>query len=134
LLSTKEKTNFLNNIKKCLFNKDINIPEEKTLLKNIVSNKTNKINLKQNLSTSELQVVENNLKINSAHITKAGLDEKKEKTNQDSFLILENLFENILNIFGVFDGHGKKWTFNINSCFQFFIPIFNQKRKLLQYK
>ena len=107
LLSTKEKTNFLNNIKKCLFNKDINIPEEKTLLKNIVSNKTNKINLKQNLSTSELQVVENNLKINSAHITKAGLDEKKEKTNQDSFLILENLFENILNIFGVFDGHGK---------------------------
>ena len=107
LLSTKEKTNFLNNIKKCLFNKDINIPEEKTLLKNIVPNKTNKINLKQNLSTSELQVVENNLKINSAHITKAGLDEKKEKTNQDSFLILENLFENILNIFGVFDGHGK---------------------------
>ena len=107
LLSTKEKTNFLNNIKKCLFNKDINILEEKTLLKNIVSNKTNKINLKQNLSTSELQVVENNLKINSAHITKAGLDEKKEKTNQDSFLILENLFENILNIFGVFDGHGK---------------------------
>lgn len=107
LLSTKEKTNFLNNIKKCLFNKDINIPEEKTLLKNIVSNKTNKINLKQNLSTSELQVVENNLKINSAHITKAGLDDKKEKTNQDSFLILENLFENILNIFGVFDGHGK---------------------------
>jgi serine/threonine protein phosphatase PrpC len=107
LLSTKEKTNFLNNIKKCLFNKDINIPEEKTLLKNIVSNKTNKINLKQNLSTSELQVVENCLKINSAHITKAGLDDKKEKTNQDSFLILENLFENILNIFGVFDGHGK---------------------------
>ena len=44
LLSTKEKTNFLNNIKKCLFNKDINITEEKTLLKNIISNKTNKIN------------------------------------------------------------------------------------------
>ena len=104
LLSTKEKTNFLNNIKKCLFNKDINMPEEKDLLKNIISNK---INLKQNLSTSELQVVENSLKINSAYITKAGLDEKKEKTNQDSFLILENLFENILNIFGVFDGHGK---------------------------
>ena len=106
-LSTKEKTTFLNNIKKCLFNNDIPMPDEKDLLKNVISNKTNIINLKQNLSTSELMIVENNLKINSAYITKAGLDDKKEKTNQDSFLILENLYENILNIFGVFDGHGK---------------------------
>ena len=70
-------------------------------------NKSNQINLKQNLSTTELQTVDNNMHINYAFITKAGLDEKKEKINQDSFLVLEKLFENELNIFGVFDGHGK---------------------------
>ena len=107
LLSKTEKTNFLNNIKKCLFNREININSENDFIKDIKQNKQHKINLKQNLSSNELQLVENNLKINSGFITKAGLDEQKEKTNQDSYLILQNLFENILNFFGIFDGHGK---------------------------
>ena len=107
LLSKDAKTNFLNNIKKCLFNKDINMNLEKDYSNSLKPKKSNKINLKQNLSTTELQKVDNTIKINSAFITKAGLDDKKEKINQDSFLTLEKIFENILNIFGIFDGHGK---------------------------
>ena len=107
LLSKDAKTNFLNNIKKCLFNKDINMNLEKDFSNSLKPKKSNKINLKQNLSTTELQKVDNNIKINSAFITKAGLDDKKEKINQDSFLTLEKIFENLLNIFGIFDGHGK---------------------------
>ena len=107
LLSKDAKTNFLNNIKKCLFNKDINMNLEKDYSNSLKPKKSNKINLKQNLSTTELQKVDNNIKINSAFITKAGLDDKKEKINQDSFLTLEKIFENLLNIFGIFDGHGQ---------------------------
>lgn len=100
-LSKNEKKIFLNNIKKCLFNtKNANIKNDVFKL----NNRTNKINLKENLS-----FFENNLNINihSSHITKAGLDEKKEKINQDSFLILEKIFENNISIYGIFDGHGK---------------------------
>ena len=107
LLTKDEKTNFLNNIKKCLFNKDINMNLDKNFQKSTKPKNSNKINLKQNLSTTEIQKEDTNIKINSAFITKAGLEDNKEKTNQDSFLTLEKLFENLLNIFGIFDGHGK---------------------------
>ena len=38
--------------------------------------------------------------------TKAGICDEEEKTNQDSYLIKENIFGEDLNLYGVFDGHG----------------------------
>ena len=103
-LSKQEKTSLLNNMKKCLFRQtlDLNKPQI------FIQNKLNNINLKENISIAESQIIENNeTKINSYFITKAGTDDKKEKINQDSYLIFPNIFDNLLNIFGIFDGHGK---------------------------
>ena len=103
-LSKQEKTSLLNNMKKCLFKQtlDLNKPQI------FIPNKLNNINLKENISIAESQIIENNeTKINSYFITKAGTDDKKEKINQDSYLIFPNTFDNLLNIFGIFDGHGK---------------------------
>ncbi len=103
-LSKQEKTSLLNNMKKCLFKQtlDLNKPQI------FIPNKLNNINLKENISIAESQIIENNeTKINSYFITKAGTDDKKEKINQDSYLIFPNIFDNLLNIFGIFDGHGK---------------------------
>ena len=102
-LTKSQRNKFLNEIKKCLFNKEM----KSDFGKYIETDKLNKINLKINLSTTELQNSENDIDIKSSYITKAGIDDKKEKINQDSYLLLEKLFENILNIYGVFDGHGK---------------------------
>ena len=38
--------------------------------------------------------------------TKAGICDEVEKTNQDSYLIKENIFGEDFNLYGVFDGHG----------------------------
>ena len=122
-LSKNEKTNFLNNLKKCLFNKEINIENEY-----LKSNKLKKINLKKNLSITESHILEDNININSAFITKAGIDDKKEKINQDSYLILEKLFENNLNIFGVFDGHGKNGHL-ISSLVSKFLTVYLSKKE-----
>ena len=42
----------------------------------------------------------------SSILTKAGICDEKEKDNQDSYIIIENLFSENFNIYGVFDGHG----------------------------
>ena len=42
----------------------------------------------------------------SSILTKAGINDDKEKINQDSYLIIENLFSKNFNIYGIFDGHG----------------------------
>ena len=103
ILQKNQKKKFLNEIKKCLFNNEI----KKDFIKYIETDKLNKKNLKLDLSTTESQNIEKIINITSSYITKAGIDDKKEKINQDSYLILEKLFENILNIYGIFDGHGK---------------------------
>ena len=104
-LSKNEKKKFLNEIKKSLFNNNVNMKDN--YLKSKKLEKLNKINLRENLSITDLQNTENNININYSYITKEGLDDKKKKINQDSYLILDNVFENLLNIFGIFDGHGK---------------------------
>ena len=103
IISKNKRNKFMNEIKKCLFNIEI----KNDLVKYIETDKLNKINLKLDLSTTESQDNEKIINITSSFITKAGIDDKKEKINQDSYLILEKLFENILNIYGIFDGHGK---------------------------
>ena len=89
--------------------------------------KSKKISLKENLSVTEIQTIENTFNIKSAYITKAGVDEKKEKKNQDSFLILEKLFENILNIYGIFDGHGKNGNLISNLISKFLSQYLKNK-------
>ena len=58
---------------------------------------TNKYSLTQ--SRKEIPVI-------SSIVTKAGICDDKEKINQDSYLIIENLFFQNINIYGIYDGHG----------------------------
>jgi len=132
ILTKNKKTNFLNNIKKCLFNEgpnlknvskdyntnsnnNINIEDEDLKLETSVVlkkkktadfSKTYRINLKENISLSVSQMNDSNIKILSCMATQPGINDNKEKTNQDSYLILENLFDLKFNIYGIFDGHG----------------------------
>ena len=132
VLTKNKKTNFLNNIKKCLFNEsrnikdvskdyntnsntNINIEDEDLKLetsmevkrkKTVDFSKKYRINLKENISLSVSQMNDSNIKILSSMVTQPGINDNKEKINQDSYLILENLFGLKFNIYGIFDGHG----------------------------
>ena len=132
VLTKNKKTNFLNNIKKCLFNEsrniknvskdyntnsntNIKIEDEDLKLetsmelkrkKTVDFSKTYRISLKENISFSVSQMNDSNIKILSSMVTQPGINDNKEKINQDSYLILENLFGLKFNIYGIFDGHG----------------------------
>ena len=60
---------------------------------------------KMSFQPKEDKILDKNIIISSA-ITKPGLNDDEEKTNQDSYLIKENIFGENFNIYGVFDGHG----------------------------
>ena len=62
-------------------------------------------NSKLNLNLNQNQIPHKN-KIISSFLTKAGLCDDKEKINQDSYIIIENLLSQNFNIYGIFDGHG----------------------------
>ena len=156
LIKNKKKI-FLNNIKKCLFNKvsntqkllddlnsnnnnNINIEEEDLQFKNSINIKKRKtaefsniikINLKQNISFTESEINELKIKIKSSKITQPGLNYNKPKTNQDSYLILENIFEQKLNIYGIFDGHGENGHLISNLISKFFAQYFTNKKNYL---
>lgn len=63
------------------------------------------INSKLKLGSNLNQIPYKN-KIISSFLTKAGLCDDKEKINQDSYIIIENLLSQNFNIYGIFDGHG----------------------------
>ena len=150
LLNKNKKTIFLNKIKRCLFKKDIsskdlskvnlkinNSEEEDLKFKNSINiqkGKTqklqnlHKINLKENISITESQINEYKQKLKSFVITKPGLNNNKIKKNQDSYLILENIFEQRFSIYGVFDGHGKNGHLISNLVSQFLSNYFTNKR------
>jgi len=60
---------------------------------------------KMSFQPKDGKLLNKNIIISSA-ITKPGLNDDVEKTNQDSYLIIENIFGENFNIYGVFDGHG----------------------------
>ena len=60
---------------------------------------------KMSFQPKDDKLLNKNIIISSA-ITKPGLNDDEEKTNQDSYLIKENIFGENFNIYGVFDGHG----------------------------
>ena len=86
-----------NNDKNDCLDCDIINTKQKQSCKNIIS----KLILGPNLN----QISNNNIIISSL-LTKAGICDDKEKVNQDSYIIIENLFYQPFNIYGVFDGHG----------------------------
>ena len=137
LLINSKKTNFLNNLKKCLFDKEINsnlnsninTEEDLKFKKSINIQKINnyKINLKNNISFNESEIIQTKYEIKSSYITQAGLNDNKNKTNQDSYLILENIFDQKLNIYGIFDGHGENGHLISNLVSQFLSQYFTHK-------
>ena len=157
MLIKNKKTDFLNNIKKCLFNKvsnikkisnefnsisnsNINTDEEDLKFKkliNIQKRKTAefsniyKINLKQNISFTESEINELKIKIKSSKITQPGLNDNKIKTNQDSYLILENIFNQKLKIYGIFDGHGDNGHLISDLISKFLSQYFTNKKNFI---
>jgi len=85
--------NIINDSNDCLDLNDFSKKKEKTF------------NSKLNLNLNQNQIPHKN-KIISSFLTKAGLCDDKEKINQDSFIIIENLLSQNFNIYGIFDGHG----------------------------
>jgi len=79
-----------------------------------MNGKTKKLKLKGDIQPSRKmsfqpkddKLLNQNIILSSV-ITKPGLNDEIEKTNQDSYLIKENIFEENFNIYGVFDGHGE---------------------------
>ena len=76
--------------------------------------KSEKIDISCKNMTSRLYLATNKNKISnfnnniilSSVITIPGILDEKEKINQDSYFIKENIFKENFNIYGVFDGHG----------------------------
>ena len=142
ILSKCKKTSFLNNLKKCLFDKDTNSnsninSEEELKFKNCIkiekrktADFTNnyKINLKTNISYNESEINQSKPDIKSAKVTLAGLNNNKKKTNQDSYLILENMFDQKLNIYGIFDGHGENGHLISNLVSNYLSYFFSHKK------
>jgi serine/threonine protein phosphatase PrpC len=54
---------------------------------------------------NQISSLNNNITVSSV-ITMPGICDEKEKINQDSYLIKENIFKENFSIYGVFDGHG----------------------------
>ena len=151
LLIKNKKTAFLNNVKKCLFNKVISLKkelndfnsnsitntDEDLKFKNKInfqkkktaefSNNIYKINLKENISFTESEIIPKQI-IKSSIITEAGLNDNKKKINQDSYLISENIFNQKLNIYGIFDGHGKNGHLISNLVSKFLSQYFTNKK------
>ena len=84
--------------------------------KEIKNGKKKKIKLKESikgiknsrkicLQPKDDKLLNKNIILSSAK-TKPGINNDVEKTNQDSYLIKENIFGEKFNIYGVFDGHG----------------------------
>ena len=91
------RTNDNNNDKNDCLDFDIINTKQKQSCKNIIS--------KLILGPNRNQISNKNIIISSL-LTKAGICDDKEKVNQDSYIIIENLFYQPFNIYGVFDGHG----------------------------
>lgn len=91
-----------------IFKKKILIYENQNNENNKNQEKTDKscknITIKFHLSPNNSEI--SNKKKVSSILTKAGICDEKEKINQDSYLIIENLFSLNFNIYAIFDGHG----------------------------
>ena len=121
-----------------IFEKKLNLNENKLNLKeNIESDENlneifrkhgksckvmkNKYSLSQNQNETHEKI------IISSILTKAGISDEQEKINQDSHLIIENLFFQNFNIYGIFDGHGDNGHLISKYISDFMISFYNNK-------
>ena len=82
------------------------------------SNKDNATNRNKNIIISSVT-------------TMSGICDEKEKINQDSYLIKENIFKENYNIFGVFDGHGENGHFVSKYISEYMNDYFTDKLNYL---
>jgi len=103
-LIEKKLSNIKNNTEDNHINKIINQPKinsEKVEIS--CKNMTSRLYLAPN--KNQISSLNNNITVSSV-ITMPGICDEKEKINQDSYLIKENIFKENFSIYGVFDGHG----------------------------
>jgi serine/threonine protein phosphatase PrpC len=103
-LIEKKLSNIKNKTEDNHINKIINQPKinsEKIYIS--CKNMTSRLYLAPN--KNQISSLNNNITVSSV-ITMPGLCDEKEKINQDSYLIKENIFNENFSIYGVFDGHG----------------------------
>ena len=103
-LIEKKLSNIKNKTEDNHINKIINQPKinsEKIYIS--CKNMTSRLYLAPN--KNQISSLNNNITVSSV-ITMPGLCDEKEKINQDSYLIKENIFKENFSIYGVFDGHG----------------------------
>ena len=82
------------------------------------SNKDNATNRNKNIIISSVT-------------TMSGICDEKEKINQDSYLIKENIFKENYNIYGVFDGHGENGHFVSKYISEYMNDYFTDKLNYL---
>ena len=85
-----------NNLKEKKFNNENH--------KNLI--KSRKKGYRYSMNQKEIPLLNKNIIISSV-ITKPGICDEEEKVNQDSYLIKESIFNEDLNLYGIFDGHGE---------------------------
>ena len=103
-LIEKKLSNIKNKTEDNHINKIINQPKINSEKIDIsCKNMTSRLYLAPN--KNQISSLNNNITVSSV-ITMPGLCDEKEKINQDSYLIKENIFNENFSIYGVFDGHG----------------------------
>lgn len=126
----KRKKVPLNNSTDFSSSSDINKPEK-------ISDSAKKSNNKKSLSNTYNEVDQLSFKSKSisciSYKTLPGrINAFKQKQNQDSFLIMTNIFDIVgFNIFGVFDGHGTNGHLSSDFTKKFFELFFNRKSTYL---
>ena len=103
-LIEKKLSNIKNKTEDNHINKIMNQPKINSEKVDIsCKNMTSRLYLAPN--KNQISSLNNNITVSSV-ITMPGICDEKEKINQDSYLIKENIFKENFSIYGVFDGHG----------------------------
>ena len=103
-LIEKKLSNIKNKTEDNHINKIVNQPKINSEKVDIsCKNMTSRLYLAPN--KNQISSLNNNITVSSV-ITMPGICDEKEKINQDSYLIKENIFKENFSIYGVFDGHG----------------------------
>ena len=103
-LIEKKLSNIKNKTEDNHINKIVNQPKINSEKVDIsCKNMTSRLYLAPN--KNQISSLNNNITVSSV-ITMPGICDEKEKINQDSYLIKENIFNENFSIYGVFDGHG----------------------------
>ena len=87
---------------------------------------------KMSFEPKDDKLLNKNIIISSA-ITKPGLNDDEEKTNQDSYLIKENIFGENFNMYGVFDGHGDDGHFVSRYISKYISDYYTNEFNFIQY-